>query len=199
MTWKNISSPQTLRVRWHVLSMLQNLWRLGDMSQADFCSRLRHCSCRWLQINGQCMASRTSSTVGWPGPAYGEPPRQPPLSLSCMTACARQECLCSTGGLAQQASGNKAPAVTADVSVPGRRTSSLAFSKLWVTAAFAVHADRGASTWCGHPCHVLSAEPAGGPCDQFGAYCRMWEVVDFAELEPGGCQHALPLQWTCDK
>jgi hypothetical protein len=25
----------------------------------------------------------------------------------------------------------------------------------------------------------------GGPCDQFGAYCRMWEVVDFAELEPG--------------
>lgn len=26
---------------------------------------------------------------------------------------------------------------------------------------------------------------AGGPCDQFGAYCRMWEVVDFAELESG--------------
>ncbi|WIA23949.1 hypothetical protein OEZ85_013588 [Tetradesmus obliquus] len=25
----------------------------------------------------------------------------------------------------------------------------------------------------------------GGPCDQFGAYCRMWEVVDMAELEPG--------------
>jgi hypothetical protein len=25
----------------------------------------------------------------------------------------------------------------------------------------------------------------GGPCDQFGALCRMWEVVDFLELEPG--------------
>jgi hypothetical protein len=25
----------------------------------------------------------------------------------------------------------------------------------------------------------------GGPCDQFGALCRMWEVVDFLEVEPG--------------
>jgi len=29
------------------------------------------------------------------------------------------------------------------------------------------------------------AANAGGPCDQFGAYCRMWEVVDFAELDSG--------------
>jgi hypothetical protein len=26
-----------------------------------------------------------------------------------------------------------------------------------------------------------------GPDDQLGAYCRMWEVVDMAELEPGEC------------
>jgi hypothetical protein len=25
----------------------------------------------------------------------------------------------------------------------------------------------------------------GGPCHQFGAQCRMWEVVDFLELEQG--------------
>lgn len=31
----------------------------------------------------------------------------------------------------------------------------------------------------------MFAECAGGPCDQFGARCRMWEVVDMAELEDG--------------
>jgi len=32
----------------------------------------------------------------------------------------------------------------------------------------------------------LALVPAyGGPCLPVGAYCRMWEVVDFAELEAG--------------
>jgi hypothetical protein len=38
----------------------------------------------------------------------------------------------------------------------------------------------------------------GGPCDQFGALCRMWEVVDFLQLEPGATwmQEALCLLCT---
>ncbi|KAF8057146.1 ISA1 [Scenedesmus sp. PABB004] len=35
-------------------------------------------------------------------------------------------------------------------------------------------------------CTSSGGGPAfGGPCDAFGSTCRMWEVVDFAELAPG--------------
>jgi hypothetical protein len=45
-------------------------------------------------------------------------------------------------------------------------------------------------SWCAYLLNCCAVDclcmllAYGGPCDQFGAYCRMWEVVDMAELEP---------------
>lgn len=42
------------------------------------------------------------------------------------------------------------------------------------------------AAWPNNSCTAVHAGGvAGGPCDQFGARCRMWEVVDIAELEDG--------------
>jgi hypothetical protein len=147
--------------------------------------------CHVLQVNGQCMASRSASVVGWPGPAYGEAAASGyNLALQSADPTLQAHVFCRAQDIAAQ-----------DVLAPFMRRVNVDMCRSASAPGFCSMCRRrcgpcmvavraaavqplSAATW--DPGLLLPAA-TGGPCDQFGAYCRMWEVVDFAELDNGGC------------